>query len=397
MTIFQEFSISDLFEEIKVSKRILKRNLKPTGKTPCYSSQRHNNGRVGYCLDEPDFLIDSNRTNYVIFGDHTKTMHIVNESFCVTDNVKVLLPRLNQRRVLQYIFVQWKKAIPSKGYARHWSEAKHASITLPVLRRSGSFYDLNDIDLEYIENTMRGYEQKCLANMLSRSTIAKQVSMSEFDLTDTELSNNEKIALEHVREQKGMWKKFRLGDLFDKLPTKYTSKEGRRPEISDRQTEIFSLPLVSAKKSCNGINAWSRPTDFPSFENTISIIYNGAVSAGLAYYQKDKTGILSDSYLLQLKEGKLSLLSGLYFATAIERAVYQKYSRDHKATWSNRVENEEILLPVTTPKNTESQDFEIIDFALIESYMSALAKQVISHASDISARKAEIAEAFLKS
>ena len=69
---------------------------------------------------------------YINFGDHTRNFNIATKSFSVLDNVKVLLPKINNIRVLQFIISSWKKQIPNLGYSRHWKLAKDCSTILPI-------------------------------------------------------------------------------------------------------------------------------------------------------------------------------------------------------------------------------------------------------------------------
>ena len=110
----KEYVYSDLFKLLPQSFKVSKRELVPAGKTPAYSSDTRNNGRVGFVDREPLFKITEKAPVYLVFGDHTRTMNIVHEDFCVMDNVKVLVPLVEMPdEVLLYIITCWKKAIPN--------------------------------------------------------------------------------------------------------------------------------------------------------------------------------------------------------------------------------------------------------------------------------------------
>ena len=96
-------------------------------------------------------------------------MNIVHESFCVMDNVKVLVPKIEMTdERLLYIAAAWKKAIPNFGYARHWSIAKVAEFELPVFKSKDPShkYTVDDIDFDYMERYIRAIEKLAIADVV---------------------------------------------------------------------------------------------------------------------------------------------------------------------------------------------------------------------------------------
>lgn len=140
--------------------------------------------------------------------------------------------------------------------------------------------------------------------------------------------------------------KFRIGDLFEKLEVPYYGKGARHSDISDIRTDEYCVPVTTAKKGNNGICRWARKGQFKTYENVISIVYNGAIAAGLTYYQPGAIAALTDSYLIRLKDGSLNEQVGLYLACSIQKTAKAKYSRENKAVWK-RVSNDLIALPTT--------------------------------------------------
>ena len=120
-----------MFEPQKVTNKLSKESLSNKFKFPTYSSDSTNNGILGYC-EKPEFICDKNNPVYIIFGDHTRTFNIARESFSVLDNVKVLIPCINNDEVLLYLTNVWQKQIPNLGYSRHWKIAKDCILSLPI-------------------------------------------------------------------------------------------------------------------------------------------------------------------------------------------------------------------------------------------------------------------------
>ena len=161
------------------------------------------------------------------------------------------------------------------------------------------------------------------------------------------------------------WGEYRIGDIFEKLPVKKAIKQ----DIRKYKNAEFNIPVVYCKFGDNGIMYWGRKNEFTTYENIISVIYNGAIAAGKVYAQKEKTGILAESYFIRLKDYKSTHNINLFFSTILEKRLYYKYSRDFLATWDNKVENDTIFLPIKDKK---------IDFDFIESFIAELEVQRIA-------------------
>lgn len=131
---FWEFKFNDnLFNLLKVSDKLSKSNIDIWWVTPIYSSESKNNWIIWYTNNKPEFIISDKNPIYLVFWDHTRSFNIAIENFCVADNTKVL--SVNNEitiKILQYISSSWKKSIPNKGYARHWSIAQKIFFSLPI-------------------------------------------------------------------------------------------------------------------------------------------------------------------------------------------------------------------------------------------------------------------------
>ena len=143
------------------------------------------------------------------------------------------------------------------------------------------------------------------------------------------------------------WKEFRIGDLFEKLELPFLKKEFNKAfDVSLEKNDEYSLPLVNAKHSNNGIMYYGRPSDFASAEMTIDIVADGAASTGDVYPQPQRTGVLYNAYLIRLRNKDIVSKEILFFLSAvIERSVKQKFGYDNKCTWE-KVSAEYIKLPV---------------------------------------------------
>lgn len=157
--------------------------------------------------------------------------------------------------------------------------------------------------------------------------------------------------------------------MFEKVSAKFIGKGDKFKAVSKIKDDIYKIPVVYAKFGDNGIMYWAREGDFETHDNIISIVYNGAIAAGKVYAHKEKTGILAESYFVRLKDYEVSFEINLFLQCVLEKALYERYSRENLATWTNKVENEKIILPVL-PSCNENK-FEIA-FEYMESYIKEL-------------------------
>ena len=158
------------------------------------------------------------------------------------------------------------------------------------------------------------------------------------------------------------WKQFKIEDLFEKLELKTLKKDFNKTfDVSEVQDEEFSLPLVNAKHFNNGIMYYGRESDFESSEMTIDIVKNGAIATGDVYAQPQKTGVLWDAYLIKPKGEIKSELVLFFLATALEKAIKDKFSYDDKCIWQ-KVKKLSIPLPITC--------HNLPDYVYMEKYMT---------------------------
>ena len=151
--------------------------------------------------------------------------------------------------------------------------------------------------------------------------------------------------------------------MFEKLPSKYLGKLDKFKAVSKVKTNIYNTPIVYAKSGDNGIMYWAKENDFTVYRNILSIIYNGAIATGLVYAQPQNTGILAESYFIRLKEYDVDFKVNLFLQRVLETILYPKYSREYLATWSGKVENDKIQLPLKNKK---------IDFEFMESFIAQI-------------------------
>lgn len=140
---------------------------------------------------------------------------------------------------------------------------------------------------------------------------------------------------------------FKMGNIFEKLSAPYIGVGNKFDAVRKERTKDYSIPVVYAKYGDNGIMYWAKKGDFTTYENVISVVYNGVIAAGRVYPQKQATGILAESYFIKPRvQFEIPFEATIFLAKVIEKVIYPKYSREYLATWANKVENDVIELPV---------------------------------------------------
>ena len=203
MVEYKKFKINEFFKVLRVRHKLTKSQLLSDGKYPCYSSETSNYGILGY-TNTPEFHVDDDHS-YLIFGDHTRSMRIAETDFSVLDNVKVLKGPKLSGEILLYIETAWHKGIRDMGYARHWKIAKQSDFLLPVT-------SAGQPDFEYMSQYIKDLERQCVGDLKTKQKEELQAYLQVTGFTDMALSSSEAAAL----TKKVVWKKFRIGSLFEK-------------------------------------------------------------------------------------------------------------------------------------------------------------------------------------
>ena len=270
------------------------------------------------------------------------------------------------RQVLEYLACVMEKTIKYRfNYSNKagWDKVKEISISLPIKVDENNKPIIDDTyfyhkegfipDFDYMEKYIAELEGQRIAE-LERYLVA--TGLNDYELTD----DDKKVLSEKVDT-----KEFVMHDIFELL----TVKKAIKTSVRNYQNNEFCVPVVYAKFGDNGIMYWGRQGEFTTYNNVLSIVYNGVIAAGKCYAQEEETGILAESYFIRYKFGKVPFLANLYMSKVIEHKIYPLYSRETLAIWNNRVENDSIELPV---KSDGTPDFDYM-----EKYIKAIEKVVI--------------------
>ena len=279
-----------------------------------------------------------------------------------SQNLFLLNPKLDGIKENKLYF----QSVINKEMSRYGKEynsyptMKSLSITkivLPVIENPdpNHEYTVEDIDWKYMRNFIIKKEQEVIEEkkQLDEKEIAAYYEVT--GLKDCKLNDEDKAVLcmsdeKYIEAFVGdvIWKKVRIGDMFDKCDLKRIKKTFNKAEdVSKEKTEEYSIPLVNAKHGNNGIMYYGRKKDWETTTFAIDIVNDGAISTGDVYPQPQETGVLYNAYLIKCKEEITDEKILLFLAPTIEKVIKDKFSYDNKASWE-KVKEEEVELPFTT-------------------------------------------------
>lgn len=318
---WKEFSYEDFFEPVSNTIKLSNKDLSDNGSVPVYSSSTTNNGCFGYTEKKPDYIVDKNRPMYLIFGDHTKSMFIIKESFSIMDNVKVFIPKIFNEYCIRFITTVWQKNIPNIGYARHWTIAKNIPILLPIDSKGKP-------DWYYMEKYMKDIEGLVRKSLKGLN------------------NGNKKNTKIDIKE----WREFKIGNIFEIVsPKVYHTREVKE--------NLNGIPYVVRSKFNNGIK-YMVEKDERFIVNPKGVISFGAENASF-FYQENEYISGRDMYYIDTRN--LSRNTVLFIIACLEKLT-SKYSYNF-GLFPKLLKEEKIKLPTT---NNGEPDYEYMDKYMTE-------------------------------
>lgn len=327
---WKDFIYTDIFNPEPMPLKLSNKDIKSDGDVPVQSSKSTNNGIIGYTDKKAQYIVNENKPFYVVFGDHTRSFSIVDYSFNIMDNVKVLSPKKYDKDFILFVITVWQKNIPNLGYSRHWSIAKNAKISLPIKN--------SQIDYQYIK--------KYIKNKVTK--INKKIKYVNF------YYNNKKEKMNVTN-----WKNFTIKELFDIHPTKAYKMTNASLLNSSGKT-----PVVVNSAFNNGIGGYSLKK---ATEKGNIITFSDTVDANTIFYQEyEFIGYphVQGMYPIGKYKDKWNKYSLLFFCSVFRATALRKsFDYDNKFRRDIAIELK-VKLPVN--KNNEP------DWKHMENYMKRL-------------------------
>lgn len=317
-----------------------------------------NNGIRDYITEDKKFL---NPANTISFGQDTATIFFQDKPYFTGDKIKIMTLKNGEMNAVRscYFLSAMRKSFSNFQWGQDsFDEKVLASVTILLPTMFGK-----EIAFDYMERVIRELETERIRKLAAY--------LKGSGLESTELTESERSAVQRLRNGEIKWVERKIGELFELLSAPYQGKNPRQDHVSRQKNDEFCIPVICAKRGDNGIMYWGRKGEFKTYDNVLSVIYNGAIAAGLVYAQKEPVGIFTDSYLIRLQKDlkdNVPFRVNLFLKTSLEKAIYEKYSRELKAVWK-RISKDTMILPVT-PSG-------VIDWEFMESLITAEARLAI--------------------
>lgn len=369
---FKEFIMKDIFHKVE-----LKRIKKTFNKVNDISKEQTRD----FCL--PLINAKNGDNGIMYYGrmsdweSDTYCIDIINDGAVSTGNVYAQPQRtgvlynaymikpnkvIESTEILLFLAKTIEKAIKRKfGYDNKatWEKVKVMGIALPIIENSNPNheYTVDDIDWEYMRNYITELEHDRITEL---DAYLKASNLNDYELTETD---------KKVLSEKPSYTSFTIDSVFYPLKVGFVGKGKKIGSATKEPDEEHCIPLTCAKIGDNGVMYWGKKGDFITYTNTLSVIADGAISAGLVYAQPEEAGAYSHSYFIDTKEKNVSKYAKQFLSTVLTKVVYPKYSREDTPRW-NKIEKDIIYLP--------SKSDGTPDFNYMENYIRAIEKLVIA-------------------
>lgn len=336
-----EYRLGDIFDSATGDFDIQKKHINDRGEY-VITAGLTNNGVLGKS-DIKAKIFKSNTITVDMFGN--TFFRYFKYKIVTHARVFTLLPKF-QFNVKQGLFiVNLLKYLTFKfGYENmcSWAKIQNDMISLP--EKNGK------IDFQFMESF--------IAELEAYLTIT--------GLKDYELTDEEKEVLEAFSEIR--WKKYRMGDLFDKIKTNKLNYKAK--DLPKEPLKGYVLPALTSSFMNQGLNYYVPKSGATVLKNVVSLPSNSDVYR--AYYQSRDFTVLSDSYAIECKDSVARFTSNdyLFSVSCINKVTdLPIYSYKNKLGGWNVVKNKFIQLPINSSNG--------IDFEYMEVFTQAIKKLII--------------------
>lgn len=347
-----EYELGDLFDinPTKYYKLSNEEIISQDGYVPLISNSSSNNGVMGYSR-----LPANNKGNSVTCSDTTlgaETMFYQEKDFIGYSHVQHLTPKIVPfNKFIAEGIITASRVSTSKQYDygnKFNREAmKKTKIKLPTVK--------DKIDYGFLESFIAELESERLLALEYQRKAEHEAYLSAAELQNNALTSEEVELLEALKHETINWGEFTYKSVFNQI------EQGRRLKKDDQLSG--NIPFVMSGTSNTGVvNYISNPVaSFPKGAITIDIFGN-------AFYRNYQFGAGDDTGVYWNDEKSYSSEVMLFFASAMERSIFGKFSYGKKLRSSQSHE-----FKMTLPSRNNKPDFEIMELLI-----SATKKLVIA-------------------
>ena len=361
--LYHDFPLENVFEFKAIKQAKSQKDIPTDDNGVPYVVQSTVNNMVARFVNK-QYLIDNDEApvdgNAIVLGVTLPAVSYQKNEFGASQVITARSEHLDEKTGI-YLVSVLSKYMEQFSYQRKPGMAiyKAMEVSFPVIESSDvdHEYTVDDIDWQYMRDRITELERDRITEL--------DAYLQATGLNDYELTEDDKKVL----SQKVEYDSFQINDVFEPLKVGFVGKGQKIGSATKEPDDVHCVPLTCAKIGDNGIMYWGKKGDFITYKNTLAVIADGAVSAGLVYAQPEEAGAYSHSYFIDTKEKDVSKYAKQYLSSVLTKVIYPKYSREDAPRW-NRIETEMIYLPI---KSDGTPDFDYM-----EKYIRAMEKVVIA-------------------
>ena len=251
-----------------------------------------------------------------------------------------------------------------------WEKIKSKTVQLPT--KNGK------VDFDFMESFIAELEAQRVAELEAYLKIS---GYDNYKLSAEELDTLRRFS----NLEDNNWGTYKVGNLFERVETKKLPYKAK--ELPKQPTEDYVLPCLTSSFQNQGLNYYAPKVGATVLSNVISIPSNSDVYR--AYYQSREFTVLSDSYAIRWKSDKIKISAHHYrfMVMCINKVTdLPIYSYKNKLGGWNVVKGKCIRLPEKDGN---------IDFAFMETFISAIKKLAIKEVVLYSDRKIKATKAVI--
>ena len=355
----KEYKLEELFQSSNGDYDIQKTHLNGKGEA-VVSSGESNNGVVGK-TDIPARVFSANTITVDMFGN---SYYQVQPYKMVTHARVFSLSPINEMRLSEkiglYVLakIRYFKKLFSYNNMCSWEKIRKLSIVLPLNK-------YGNIDFSYIEERVRELEEERVREL--------EAYLCAAGFSDCSLTLAEREALNKFMGGVVRNKSFEIPSIFHIANTHNILK-------SDVVFNSGTIPYVTASANNNSVVSYiSYKNELIERGNSIMI---GGKTLVITYQPMDFFSNDSHNLVLRIKDkGGQSESCALFAVTALYKSLLPKYSWGDSIS-KQKIQNDKVYLPVT--------DNGSIDYSFMETYISAVKKQVIGRLKDFIAHEKDV-------
>lgn len=308
-----------------------------------------NNGIKGFITEDEQFLNDGNT---ISFGQDTATIFYQSQAYFTGDKIKVLTYKdciLNES-ISIYLIATMRKAFSNFSWGNtsfNVDILNNVEVQLPVKRDK-------TIDYKYIEEIVSELENERMHEL--------ETCLQKAGFDDCTLSMEEKealFAIEHGEKQMcrfAIVKEFNVSNSHNILKSDVIFDSGVTPYVTASEGNNSIVSYISYK---------------PNMIEQGNSIMIGGKTLVITYQPRDFFSNDSHNLVLTINDERGRNESAqLYMVAALYKTLGPKYSWGDSISKA-KIQNDIVFLPVT-------KDGSNIDYAFMETYISAMKKQCIA-------------------